>query len=211
MNDIKYLIISWENQGILTFESDPVIANSLGSSNVNCYARPIYEFNLPKIHEITGRDYFKNNFYKLDGKGNEIQPLSTDLISSDWLAEQDAMFLRQDAHYFLKIHSTAAIAGMERNIWEHFSIEAEVELDKCNPGEGLYTRPLEEYARITKKSVEQTYKELKLTVEGEKLVRFRVAALSKFFQVKINDIKTAGDLQFIKLYILNEFWKKSQI
>jgi hypothetical protein len=211
MPDIKYLIISWENQGIFTIEEDPVIANSLGSSNINCYARPIYEFNLPKIKEIAGRDYFKNNFYKLDGKGNEMQPLPTDLITSDWLDEQNAMFFRQDAHHFLKIHTTASIAGMERNTWGNFSIEAEIELNKCDPINSIYTRPLEEYARITKKSVEQTYKELKLTTEGEKLLRFRVAALTKFFQLKINDIKTASDLQFIKLYILNEFWKKSQI
>jgi hypothetical protein len=211
MNNIKYLIISWENQGIFTVETDPVIANSLGSSNINCYARPIYEFNLPKINEITGRDYFKNNFYKIDGKGNEIHPLSTDLITADWLDEQDAMFYRQDAHYFLKTHSTAAVAGMERNVWEHFSIEAEIELDKCDPDTGVYTHPIEEYARVMKKSVQQTYKELKLTVEGEKLVRFRVAALTKFFQLKINDIKTKDELNFIKHYIVYEFWRKSQI
>jgi hypothetical protein len=211
MNNIKYLIVSWENQGVFTVETDPVIANSLASSNINCFPRAIFEFNFPKIDNITNRDYFKNNYYKLESKGFELQPLASNLISSDWLAEQEAMFFRQDAHLFLKYHSSTAMMGMERNMWENFSIEAEIELDKCDPDSGVYTRPIEEYARTLKKSVEQTYKELKLTVEGEKLVRFRIAALTKFFQLKINDIKTVAERDFIKKYIVNEFWNKSQI
>jgi len=211
MDNIKYLIISWENQGVFTLETDPVIANSLASSNLNCYVRAVFKLSFPKIVDLDNRDYFKNNHYRLEGKGFELQPLTSNLISSDWLAEQEAMFLRQDAHLFLKYHSTTAMVGMERNMWDNFSIEAEIELDKCDPDSGVYTRPIEEYARTLKKSVEQTYKELKLTVEGEKLVRFRIAALTKFFQLKINDIKTVAERDFIKKYIVNEFWNKSQI
>lgn len=211
MTGIKYLIVSWENQGIFTVETDPVIANSLASSNVNCYVRDIFEFNFPGLSEIKDRDQFKTSYYKLDGKGNELQPLLPHLITDSWLAEQEAMFLRQDALIYLRYHARIAMTGMERNTWDNFSVEAGIELEKCNPEQGIYTRPLEEYARLLNKSVEQTYKELKLTIEGEKFIRFRVAALTKFFQLKINDIKTKEEFYFIKRYIMHEFWNKSQI
>lgn len=211
MTGIKYLIVSWENQGIFTIETDPVIANGLASSNLNCYVRDLFEFNFPNLAEIKDRDQFKNNYYKLDSKSYELQPLLPHLINDSWLAEQEAMFLRQDALIYLRYNARLAMTGMERNVWSNFSIEAEIELDKCKPDEGIYTRPLEEYARIMNQPVEQTYKELKLTVEGEKFVRFRVAALTKFFQIKINNIKTKDDFYFIQKYIMHEFWNKSHI
>ena len=211
MIETKYLILSMENQCVYTMTRDQVTANALASSNINTVIRPITRYSFNDFDKLNNRDYFKDKIYKSEFKDRFLTEIDPVLISQSWKNEKNAMYIRQDALTLLEVQYLFAITPVATFHSAEFSNEVWQEILLCNPEKDLYTRYIEEYARIIDKPVNQVYKELKLKIEGEKFIQFRVSALVERWKLKINQIQTQDDYNKVRDEMLNEFWVKSQI
>ena len=211
MIETKYLILSIENQCVFTMTRDPVVANALCSSDINTVIRPITRYNFNDFDKINNRDYFKDKIYKSEFRDKFLSEVDVNLISQVWKDERESMRYKQDALTLLEVHYLSAITPAETAHNINFSNEAWQEIMLCDIEKGLYTRYIEEYSRILDKPIDQVYRELKLKIEGEKFIRFRVSALVERWKIKINEIKNHEDFIKVRDDMVNEFWVKSQI
>jgi hypothetical protein len=209
--EAKYLIYSMENQCVFTVAHNPVTANAIAESNVNAVVLPITPHNFDDYALIRDRDFFKDNIYKVYTRVRKFTKADPSTISQSWKDERIAMQYCQNGHLSLDIHYLFAITPVERSFQVGFSNEVWQELMLCDPGIDMYSRCIEEYARIANKSPNQVYKEFLLKIEGEKFVRFRIAALVDRWRLNINKIKTKEDLNKVKEGMMAEFWLKSSI
>jgi hypothetical protein len=210
MLETKYLILSMENECIYTITTDPETANALAASNINTIIRPITRRSFSDYDKVN-RDYFKDKIYKSDFRNRTISEIDSTLISQNWKDEREWMLLRQEALTVLEVQYRIAITPTQWSYEDNFSNEVWQEIMLCDPNNDLYTRYIEEYARIVDKSSNQVYKELKLKIEGEKFIRFRINALVERWKLKINQIKTQEDYEKLRLDLIDEFWWKSKI
>jgi len=154
----KYLLISMENQCAYTMTWDPVTANSLAASNINTHIRTVTKYTFEDFDKIN-RDFFRQKIYKMEFRDTKLSEVDPSVISPEWKDERDAMHFRQDGHGLLEIHYLTAVAPMERSHWGEFSNQAWQEISACDPENNMYTRYIEEYARIMDKSSSEIYKE----------------------------------------------------
>jgi hypothetical protein len=210
MIEIKYLILSMENECIYTITTDPETANALAASNINTIIRPITKRSFSDYAKVN-RDYFKDKIYKSDFRNRTINEIDSTLISQNWKDEREWMLLRQEALTVLEVQYQIAITPTQWFYGNNFSNEVWQEIMVCDLSNDSYTKYIEEYARIVNKSSNQVYKELKLKIEGEKFIRFRINALAERWKLKINQIKTQEDYEKLRLNLIDEFWWKSKI
>jgi len=204
--ELKYLIISMENYCVFTMDTDVVNANNTALSNFNSFVRPVSRLNFKEYDSINARTFFKDKIYKIEASAKKLTEMNPDDISESWKTQRELIWLRQEGHAYLGMHHEIAISLTKTFHWDQFPTEALEEIKNCDPTTNSYTRLIEEYSRALDKPINHVYKELKLKLEGEQVVKFRISALTQKWKSLINKITTREELEFIKEGMITEFW-----
>jgi hypothetical protein len=215
MIEMKYLILSNENNCVYTSSPRKHTALALAEGNTDSYVLGLTYANVgdyADYDKITNRDVFWEKVWHLDvAKSMKFTTLSDDSVSDSWKVTRNELRIRQEAFFLWETLVHNAYAKLSGPIWDQFDIFAEHELAKCEPDDDKYEWTIEEYARIMDQPVKQAYKELKLQIESDKMKRFRIETMAKRWKNEINKIKNRDDLADIRQKMNREFWKDASI
>lgn len=211
MNEMKYLILSTENQCIYTMTPRVITANALVSGDGDSLIKGVTKGNSVDFHKIKNREMFYEKIYMVENKRNSIVEIPSEHVSDSWKRQRDILFLRQEIFYNWETYTATSLARITRHKWDHFDVMAENELAKCNPSNNEFTWIIEEYARVMEVPADRAYKELKLRIESDNITRFRITALAEKWKNKINQGETPEEFSVIKREMVKEFWLNSSI
>jgi uncharacterized protein (DUF4415 family) len=207
---MKYLILSMENHAVYTMVMSPVIANALVSGDGDTVIRGITTATSPEYTRPLNRDWFQGTYWQV-GSDNRFTEIDPTKITDKWRAQQQVMRLRQDLLFAWQSHLEASLSRVVRHTWQHFDVLAEAEFSRCDPAQGQYSWIIEEYARIIEQPVEQAYKELKLRIESDNMVRFRIQAMGEKWKARINAVTEVSQSDQVRKEMAREFWLNSVI
>jgi hypothetical protein len=207
---MKYLILSMENFCVYTMIMSPTMANAIIGGDGDSMIRGITWANSPEYARATDRDWFYKGIWQIDNT-NRFVEVNESKVSATWLAQRDLLRMRQDLFFAWDTHLSNSLVRVVRHAWEHFDVTALAEIDKCNPETGQYSWIIEEYARIINQPVEKAFKELKLRIESDNNVRFRIQAMGEKWKNEINKVASYADADRVRKEMSREFWLNSLI
>lgn len=205
MVEMKYLIVSMENDCVFTFTPRDITACALTEGDIDSVAvgltyatSPVADYNF-----IKNRDQFYNKIYQYNYKTGSIAEVAATSVSEQWKATQDVIRLRQEALFLWESLTANAALKSTKYKWDGFEFIAYSEIEKCTSE--TYTEPVQEYARILEMTVEEAHKELKLQIETDIIKKFRIQALSEKWKRKINQCYTSDEIDQCKKQMHREF------
>ena len=215
MPEMKYLIVSNENNCVYTYTPRLHTALALADGNVDAVVHGVTYANTAKDKDyemIVNRDLFYHNVYHVDiGKTMEFTILEGDAVSDSWRKTREILRARQEAFFFWETMVHNSFANVHRHIWQEFDIFVDNELSKCDPENNKYEWSIEECARIMGMDTEHAYKEMKLEMESNKLKMFRIELMAQKWKNEINSVDTRDELTYVKQRMSREFWKNAMI
>jgi hypothetical protein len=199
-----------ENHCVYTVVQNSLIANALIDGDGDCVIRGITPATCAEYSLVVNRDWCKMNTWSIDST-NKFTRMDPANISDRWRAQQETIRMRQDLMFTWYSHVEASLSRVIRHAWEHFDVVMKAELAKCDPANNAYTWIIEEYARTLGQPVNQVYKEVKLRIESDDNVRFRIQAMAEKWKNIINRASTYDQSEQIRRDMSREFWRNSQI
>lgn len=213
--EMKYLVISNENNCIYTYTPRLHTALALAEGNVDSFVLGVTYSNMGKAEDydrIINRDLFYEKIWSLDiGKTMFLTVVEDENISDSWKHTREVLRVRQEGFFLWETLVNNAFARVGHHLWDHFDVFAEHELAKCDSENESYEWTIEEYARIMDLSAKEAYKELKLQIESDKMKKFRIEAIATKWKNEINKITNRDQLTILKQQISREFWKNAMI
>ena len=207
MQDMKYLIVSMENDCVFTYTPRAITAAALCEGDIDSvvvgltYAyTPAADYNM-----IKNRELFYGKSYVFDFKNNSLTETSQDNLSASWKQTQEVVRLRQEAFFNWETLTWNASLKATQNTWDGYDFVAYTELEKCDPALGVFTPPIQEYARILEMPTADAFKELKLQTDTQILKKFRIQSLSEKWKRKINTCYTKDEIEAVKKQMNREF------
>lgn len=213
MIDMKYLVVSAENLCVYTYSPRPVTAHAISAGIADSMVFGLTEMNSPHFNKFANRNFFHNKVWVLvlSPTGITLKERNQSEVTEDWVKNREIARARQNAFAIWETHTEHALARTNRRSWEPFTLIATQQLDMCKPEEGYYTKCIEEYAKVMMKPVDHVYKELKLQIDSDTNVKFRIQALADKWKDKINECDTQEQINKAKEYMLREFWTNSYL
>jgi hypothetical protein len=207
MQDMKYLIVSMENDCVFTYSPRAITACALAEGDIDAVTVGITYAYTPAADYalIKNRDLFYGKAYIYDFKKYCLVETSFDNLSDSWKQTQEVVRLRQEAFFVWESLTANAALKATQNTWDGYDFVAYGELSKCSPVDDVYTQPIHEYARILEMSVSQAYKELKLQTETQIIKKFRIQSLSEKWKRRINSCYTKDEIDAAKKQMNREF------
>jgi hypothetical protein len=215
MIEMKYLVISNENNCVYTFTPRKNTAVALADGGGDAYALGVTYANMSKPSDfemIKNRDVFYDKIYQFDtGKTNSFMIVDQKNVSQSWLDRRNLLRARQEAFFAWETMVENANLYTTKNVWNDFDVYMENELGKCDVKEKSFSWVIEEWARIFNTSVEESYKELKLQSESNRIKKFRVEAMAEKWKRKINAMTSPDEVTNLRKEMNKEFWLNSWI
>lgn len=211
MKDMKYVVISMENQCIFTYTTSKHIANAICSGLGDTLMLGMSKVTNKWYPNIKDKDMFYQKVIMLDAKNRTMKVMPAETVSDTWRETQDLVRLRQRAFYAWESATSSALSKVERNQWEYFDTVCEQELAKCNPDANEYSWMIEEYARTVEQPVEHAYKNLKMRIESDNVAKFRIQALAEKWMNKFNQMYTKEEIDAGIKEMVREYWLNSKI
>lgn len=207
MQDMKYLVVSMENNVVYTYTPRSITATALCEGDIDSivvgltYAiTPAADYNMVK-----NRDLFYGKAYVFDPKKYSLVETDVNNLSDSWKETQELVRMRQEAFFTWESLMYNALLKATQNTWDGYDFVAYTELSKCDPSEGVFTPTVTEYARILEIPVLSAYKELKLQTETQIMKKFRIQSLSEKWKRKINTCYTKDDIEAAKKQMHREY------
>lgn len=207
MQDMKYLVVSMENDCVFTFSPRSITACALAEGDIDAvtvgmtYAyTQVADYNMVK-----NRDVFYGKAYAYDFKNYSLKEVPYENLSDSWKQTQEIVRMRQEAFFTWESLTANSALKTTQNTWDGYDFVAYTELSKCNTLEGLFTQPIQEYARILEMPVEEAFKELKLQTEAQIIKKFRIQSLAEKWKRKINTCYTKDEIDAAKKQMHREF------
>jgi hypothetical protein len=147
----------------------------------------------------------------IDNKNNSFSEVDPSNVSESWKKQREVLFLRQNIFVHWETLTSNSLIRLSRHKWGEFDSYMETELKNCDPVKNEFSHILEEYARIVELPVDLAYRELKLRIESDNSVKFRIQALAEKWKKKINQGETSDELAAIRTNMIKEFWLNSMI
>ena len=210
MNNSLYLVVSHENFCIYTCSRRHITANALAAGSVDCFVRAVNPHMLNNFDKFKNPKEFYDNVWKNDKRTGQLVSVDSTQVSESWLANRELLRRRHIIFGAWESYTISALLRVDTTKWPAFSAVADTELKNCDPKNNIYTPMIEEYARISERSVEQVFDELKLKIETENITKFRVTALAEKFKDMINQATTQSDLDTIRHQMYVEFWGNAE-
>lgn len=210
MKDIKYIVVSHENNCVYTYTPRELTAIAIAEGEPDCVAMAVNPLSMPDYKNIVNRNYFYDNVWAIDiTKTNKLTKVED--VSDAWLQKRELIRARQDVFYHWEATTVSALNRLNTRAWKDFDVVAYNEILKCNPDADEYTWMVQEYAKINERQVEDVYKELKLKIETDNIKRFRIQAMSDRWKTIINSTTEIEHLRQLKQQLLTDYWFKSHI
>ena len=212
MKDMKYVLISTENNCVFTYTPLPTMASAIQQGESDTFIIGITKANCPDYDNFKDRDYFYDRIMYFDiMRTYKFIETSPDDVSDKWKQRREIIRLRQELFYLWDTHAHNSLARNTQYAWPHFTVVAEAELAKCNPAENDFTWIIEEYARIMEVDTKTAYKELKLQIESDNIRNFRVQILAEKWKKEINACTDSTMIAETRRKMIREFWQNSYI
>lgn len=211
MPDMKYLIYSTENWCVYTMTPRPVTANALAEGTGDAVLRGLTASNSIDYDKFTDRYFFYNKIWMLDSKKNSFVEIDPNNVSDRWKRQREILFLRQNALVHWETYVSNSMIRVTRHKWEAFDSYMLEELKNCDPTSNEFSKIIEEYARILEIPVDIAYKDLKLRIESDNSVRFRIQAMAEKWKRKINQCNTSDELTAIRKQMVIDFSTNSMV
>lgn len=212
MKDMKYVLVSTENNCVYTYTPLPTMATAIQQGESDVFIVGITQANCPDYALFQHRDYFYEKIMYFDiMRTYRFIETSPDDVSDKWKQRREIIRLRQELFYLWDTHAANSLARNTQYAWEHFPVVALEELSKCDPKSDKYTWIIEEYARIMEVPVKQAYKELKLQIESDNIRKFRVQTLAEKWKKQINACNDSSQIAECRRNLIREFWQNSYI
>lgn len=213
--EMKYLVISNENNCIYTYTPRLHTAMAIAEGNVDAFVHGVTYANMGKIEDydrIINRDLFYEKIWSIDiGRTMILSVMDPDDISDGWKYTRELIRIRQEGFFHWETLVNNAYARVSHHIWEHFDVFADHELSKCDPENDKYEWTIEEYARIMSLSTQEAYKELKLQLESDKMKKFRIETFAMKWKEEINRVTNRDQLQIVRQQMSRDFWQNAMI
>jgi hypothetical protein len=201
-----YLVISFENFCIYTVTTSPVIANAISEGLLDSFIRGVDYHNSADFSKIKNRNFFIDNIYQVVNNRGIFKEIVSEQITDTWKNTQKIVIKRQDTFAFWETYVNSSLSRTNNTSWGNFDNVALNEIQKCKPEQEIYTPMIEEYANVTNVTAPNAYKQLKLKIETNNFIRFRVTALAEKWKNKINEAKDDSEFDYIKSEMIKEFW-----
>lgn len=207
MQDMKYLVVSMENDCVFSYSPRAMTAAALCEGDIDAvvvgltYAfTPAADYNM-----IKNRDLFYGKAYVYNFKKYSLVETSFDNLSDKWKQTQEIVRMRQEAFFTWESLTYNASLKATQNTWDGYDFVAYTELKKCDPSRGVFTPAIHEYARILEMTEQEAFKELLLQTETQIMKKFRIQALSEKWKRKINTCYTKDEIDAAKKQMNREF------
>jgi hypothetical protein len=207
--EAKYLILSTENNCIYTWTDNSVVANAINDGDMDSIVRVITRYNSARYFDLL--DDPSTNVYSVNLVKNSISKISNTDVTESWLQQKNILLFRQQCFNYWHTTVVDAYSRMSPSVWSSFEVVAQEQLSNCDPTVNYYTPMIEEYANVVGKSLIDTYKELKLTLESDAIKKFRIQALSDKWKTIINQTTDIKSFESIKLGMNQDFWHFASI
>ena len=211
MPEMKYLVLSTENWCIYTMTPTPFTANALAEGDGDSIVRGLTPQNSADHARCVDRAFFYNKIWMIDNKKNTFVEVDPNNVSDSWKKQREILFLRQNAFVHWETHISNSLVRMQRHKWEAFDSYMWEELKNCDPTINQFSKIVEEYARILEIPVDMAYGELKLRIESDNSVRFRIQAMAEKWKRQINRGETQDELKEIRKQMTRDFWQNCLI
>lgn len=207
MQDMKYIVVSMENDCVFTYSPRAITAAALAEGDIDAVTVGLTTAYTPfaDYAMVKNRDLFYGKAYVYDFKKYSLVETSIDNLSDSWKQTQEVVRLRQEAFFTWESLTYNASLKATQNTWDGYDFVAYTELKMCDASIGAYTQPIKEYARILEMPVEQAYKELKLQTETQIVKKFRIQALSEKWKRRINSCYTKDEIDAARKQMNREF------
>lgn len=203
--EAKYLILSTENNCIYTWTDSEVVAAAINDGDMDSLVRVITRHNSAKSFNLLDTADVTDT-YTVDLVKNAVSIISNTDVTESWLNQKNILLFRQRCFDYWHTTVVDAYARIAPSVWQSFDVVALDEVNKCDPSKSYYTPMIEEYANVLGKSLPDTYKELKLTLESNLIKKFRIQGLSEKWKNIINSATNVNSFDAIKLGINQDFW-----
>jgi hypothetical protein len=203
--EAKYLILSTENNCIYTWTNNDVVANAINDGDMDSLIRVITKHNsLESFEKLNTADL--TDTYAVNLSKNTVAKISNTDVSESWLNQKNILLFRQKCFDYWHTTVVDAFSRISPTVWQSFEVIALDQINKCDPSINYYIPAIEEYANILGKSLPDTYKDLKLTLESNFIKKFRIQALADKWKSIINSTTDVDSFESIKLSMNQDFW-----
>jgi len=207
----KYVICDNDTNFVYTNSWSKQIAYALceGIRDIGTFILTVHNNNY--YFKINNWEFFYDQPYTIDWRNGTMVEHSKEFLNADIIKTQEIIKLRRQLFSMWESHILTALNVRGSNHWQDFPLITASELEKCNPSEGHYSWLIEDYARFVELTPEEAYKTLKLRIESNQVIQFKITALAERWKNKINQATNFGEKSSILEQMRQEFWANGRI
>lgn len=202
MENWKYLVIDHRNLGVLCSAPTLEVGSALvrGLLDTKLMLLPLHLSWYSQYSHID----FNAAMLRVSAL-QEVQPLAINYVTDDFLKRRELARIRiQFLHKLQIVCEMARSRGTIGNFPELCS-DLEAEIQKCQPGQGVYSLGILEYASIQGIAPATAYQDLKVKLDGARLVRIRNYSIYEKY-VDLCGQTIAGDIESLYNRLLDEVY-----
>src|SRR6266480_6076131 len=168
-------------------------ALTLGLMNSAAFSFPV---QMPLRKDEWDACDFENDLYQLL-QASEVRPFPKNLVRQDLMRRKSLAKLRATYLYGLEIHFQRELHRIAEYMPDDLVSFVHNELNHCDPGNGKYTKAIEEYAALQEIDVDVAYQELRMKLQSNGMVKLRNYALYEKYMMQMNSCVTRGQLNAV--------------
>lgn len=181
MENWKYLVVDEATEGILISAPSLELAVHLAKGFINA------RVTLIPLHREFFKKYIPFNFED-EHLGvtiyRDVSQLEPAKVTSTYLAQRTLARARLKALESLQTYCFLGRIPATFGFTDEIAAEIDLELLRCRPTEGFFTPAIVEFAHLQHLSAETAYEELKMRVEGARLIKIRnFAVFDKYSRI----------------------------
>ncbi len=204
-----HLVVDTETGLILTSVDSASCASALPLGLLNSVAFSLPRQFLGKKRGRNGFDFDKDLYQLI--VGIEISRFPKKLMRDDLKRNRKLARMRGEHIYALELYFEGELHRIAEYMPEHLVSYIQSELDKCNPAQNCFTRPVEEYAALQEIDVNVAYQELQLKLQSNGMVRLRNYALFEKYMMVMNTCEDEKELDAVLKIALEAMFNRAMV
>lgn len=207
---MKFTIIDYSNEAILYVGDSLAVVNQLKAGLVDTEMRMFYPRH-PSYPRIDRKDIMIDGRHLFVKRDNSVVELPETALNPAYLKRKHLVSIRAPLMEMLIRFTHTSTQICRPTIWEGIENNLQFAIRDSDPGTGIYSDAIQEYAQINSIEPEHAYREIKLQMDNIHSIKMRVYGFLKLFSDRVNQVETKEQAQKVSREMEDKFFRDTWI